>query len=126
LQCDHIRFGNIANEDVVARLQTIPIDRRLFPFDHLIREDCHDSGFAVRILTGSVDVCITEDRMIDPMHGLVVEEIFFRAELRDPVGRKRTERVRFVGRKAILFPVNGAARRRKNDALDAIFLGIFE
>src|SRR3989337_1680771 len=63
----NICINNIFNENIIAGLHTVTINKRLGIVYYLISKYCNNSALAVRILPGTVNICIPENQIIQPV-----------------------------------------------------------
>ena len=105
------RTRDVADVDVVARLQPVAVHRRRLPSLKVIAEDRDDTRLAVRRLAWAVDVSEPEDDVRDPVEPAPRSDVRLAGELRGPVRREWLGHRRLGCRNRRLGAVEGAAGR---------------
>ena len=108
------RPGDVADVDVVARLQPVAEDARLLVARERAEEDRDDAGLAVRILARPVDVAVAQRDVGRPVQAVVRAQVLLAGELRRAVGRDGLAR-RVLRRRPVALAVDRAAGGAEDD-----------
>ena len=96
---------DVADVDVVARLQAVAERDRRAALDELAAEDRDDAALAVRVLARAVDVRVAQRDRRQPVQAAVEAAVALGGVLALPVGRHRRRRV--------VLARSGSCRRRR-------------
>ncbi len=118
------RVDDVADVDVVARLQAVAEDRRCGAVAEQAHEDGDHARLAVGHLPRPVHVAEAERDVRAPVQPVPGGEVLLAADLRGPVRRERTQR-RGLGGGAVAFAVAGASGGGEDD-LGAVAAGGLE
>ena len=87
------RIDDVVDEDEIACLLAVAVDRGALTFEQLPGEDRDHAGFSVRVLARAVDVGEREDRVLEAVYLAVVVEVVDDRLLRDAIRRERMLRM---------------------------------
>ena len=121
-----IRRHHITDINEIARLFAVTVDRCRLAAQLFIDEDCHDAGFALRVLPRAIHVRVTQGDGPEAVHGAKIVHVVLHSELRAAVRRKWIRRMLLSLRRKERLTVNRAAGRGENEALDSELHGLLQ